>query len=511
MRSISRSGGMFACVLLVTLGAGPLAAAAAGPSDKVAITTSSEAARKLYLQGRDLAEKLRATDARRYYEQAVAADKGFALGYVGLANTSGTTKEFIDATTRAAALAGQVSEGERHIVLALEAGMKGDPAGALAHFTELVRLFPNDERAQTLLGNAYFGRQDYETAVKHFVKATSINPSFTQPYNQMGYAYRFLERFDDAENAFKKYTQLIPDDPNPYDSYAELLMKMGRFDESIKLYEKALSIDPNFVASYVGIGNDHLCMGHYDQARAAFAKLAVVARNTGERRQARFWTAAAYVHEGATDKAIAELQASSALAEAEHDGGSMSARSEPDGRRAARGRSIRRRAGEVRRVGGAHREGAGAGIGEGGDAPQPGVRAGTRGRREGRPHDREGEGGGVREAGGGQERALRGAAAARAERPDRAGGKARRRRGAGIQGGEPAGSARSSTCRPSRCASPVTPSRRRRWPPRQRSSTASASTTGSSGTRRAKASGQPSTDPVRTPIRSRPVPARKTA
>ena len=84
---------MFACVLLVTLGAGPLAAAAAGPSDKVAITTSSEAARRLYLQGRDLAEKLRATDARRYYEQAVAADKGFALGYVGLANTSGTTKD----------------------------------------------------------------------------------------------------------------------------------------------------------------------------------------------------------------------------------------------------------------------------------------------------------------------------------------------------------------------------------------------------------------------------------
>ncbi len=102
-------------------------------------------------------------------------------------------------------------------------------------------------------------------------------------------------------------------------------MKMGRFDESIKVYEKALSLDPNFVASYVGIGNDHLCMGHPDQARVAFAKLASVARNTGERRQARFWTAAAYVHEGATDKAIEELKASSVLAEAEHDGASLSA------------------------------------------------------------------------------------------------------------------------------------------------------------------------------------------
>jgi tetratricopeptide (TPR) repeat protein len=312
-------------VASVVLSAGaPALAQTQRVPDKIPITTSSEEARTLFLQGRDLAEKLRATDGRRFYEQAVAKDKTFALAYLGLANTAGTTKEFIDATTRAAALAGQVSEGERHMLLGLEAGMKGDPADVLARYTELVRLFPNDERAHNLLGNTYFGRQDYETAVKHFVKATTINPSFSQPYNQLGYAYRFLEKFDQAEDAFKKYTVLIPDDPNPYDSYAELLMKMGRFDESITLYEKALSLDPNFVASHVGIGNDYLCMGRPDRARDAFAKLAAAARNTGERRLARFWTAASYVHEGATDKAIAELKANYALAEADHDGGSMS-------------------------------------------------------------------------------------------------------------------------------------------------------------------------------------------
>ena len=140
----------------------------------------------------------------------------------------------------------------------------------------------------------------------------------------MGYAYRFLEKFDDAEKAFKKYVELIPNDPNPHDSYAELLMKRGRFDESIKAYEKALSIDPNFVNSYVGIGNDYLAMGKTDQARAAFGKLAARARNTGERRLAHFWNAASYVHDGATDKAIDELKAGFALAEAAHDAGTMS-------------------------------------------------------------------------------------------------------------------------------------------------------------------------------------------
>jgi tetratricopeptide (TPR) repeat protein len=90
------------------------------------------------------------------------------------------------------------------------------------------------------------------------------------------------------------------------------------------MYEKALSLDPNFVASYIGIGNDHLCAGRTGEARAAFAKLGKVARNTGERRLAHFWTAASYVHDGATDRAVAELKAGSALAQAEGDAGSIS-------------------------------------------------------------------------------------------------------------------------------------------------------------------------------------------
>ena len=96
---------------------------------KIPITTSSTEARDLYLKGRDLAEKLRATDARRFYEQAVEKDKNFALGYVGLANTAPTTREFIDAVERASALAGSVSEGERHMIGGLDKGLKGDPAG----------------------------------------------------------------------------------------------------------------------------------------------------------------------------------------------------------------------------------------------------------------------------------------------------------------------------------------------------------------------------------------------
>ena len=109
---------------------------------QIPITTSSDEARQLYLKGRDLAEKLRATDAHALYEQAVAKDPNFALAYVGLANTAGTTKEFIDAATQAASLAGSVSEGERHIILAMDAGLKNQPDACSSISRRSLRMLP---------------------------------------------------------------------------------------------------------------------------------------------------------------------------------------------------------------------------------------------------------------------------------------------------------------------------------------------------------------------------------
>ena len=99
------------------------------------------------------------------------------------------------------------------MVLALDAGLKNNPAGVLRHYTELVALFPKDERAQTLLANTYFGRQGSERAIDHFVKATGINASFSQPYNQMGYAYRFHGQNGPAETAFKNTSSSSPTTP----------------------------------------------------------------------------------------------------------------------------------------------------------------------------------------------------------------------------------------------------------------------------------------------------------
>jgi tetratricopeptide (TPR) repeat protein len=305
--------------ILLALSVCANAAAPAKDADKVPITTSSEEARQLYLKGRDLVEKLRATDARRFYVEAMTKDPGFALAQLGLAASAGTAKEFFDAEKAATAMAPKVSEGERLTILGFDAGVKGEFASQKDLYAKLIAAFPNDERAQNLMAGALFGQQDYAGAIEHYKKAVAINPSFSQPYNQMGYAYRFLGDYAEAEQAFKKYIELIPDDPNPYDSYAELLMKTGRYDESIKSYEKALSVDKSFVASFIGIANNQMFAGRGEEARKTLARLETSARHNGERRQAHLWTAMSYVHEGKTEQALAEIQTMRALAETDHD------------------------------------------------------------------------------------------------------------------------------------------------------------------------------------------------
>jgi tetratricopeptide (TPR) repeat protein len=292
---------------------------AAAQEGKVPITTKSEEARQHYLKGRDLFERLRATDAHEQFQKAAAADKEFALAQLGLANTAGSAKEFFAALKQATSLAGKASEAERHMILGLDAGVRGDPAGQKSHYDRLAAAFPKDERAFNLVGGYHFGRQEYEQAIAAFEMALAINPSFSQPYNQMGYAYRFLGRNDEAEKAFQKYIELIPDDPNPYDSYAELLMKLGRFDESIRSYEKALSVNRHFVASYIGIGLDQIYLGQPQKARETFAKLEQIARNSGEKRTAYAQAAFSYIDEGNTAEAVKAVEKMKAVAKQEGD------------------------------------------------------------------------------------------------------------------------------------------------------------------------------------------------
>jgi tetratricopeptide (TPR) repeat protein len=304
---------------------GASSASANANAGKIAVTTSSEEARKEYLAGRDLQEKLRITDSIQHFDKAISLDPNFALAELNRANVSPTAKEFFDHLKKAAALADKASDGERMLIQANEAGANGNPTKQKEILEKLVAAYPNDERAHFALGGYYFGQQDYKQAISHYKRSTDLDSSYSTAFNILGYAYRQDGNFNDAEAAFKKYIELIPNDPNPYDSYAELLLKMGRFDEAITQYKKALAIDSNFLNSHFGIAAALTYQGKSSDALAELQKMTDKARSDGERRTALFGQMVVAADGGKLDQALTELQKQYALGEKTNDIPAMAA------------------------------------------------------------------------------------------------------------------------------------------------------------------------------------------
>jgi tetratricopeptide (TPR) repeat protein len=300
-------------------------ASAASDGGKIPITTKSEEAKKEFLQGRDLAEKLRAQDSVAHFDKAIALDPDFASAEIARANSAPTAKDFFEHLNKAVALSGRASEGVRLLILANEAGANGEVVKQKEYLDKLVAAHPNDERARFNLGGYYFGQQEYEQAIAHYKKATELAPDYSPAYNILGYSYRQQGNYQDAEQAFKKYIELIPNDPNPYDSYAELLLKMGRFDDSIAQYRKALSMNSNFVPSHFGIAADLMYQGKHEDASAELQKMAAQARNDGELRTAYFGLAVVAVDNGKLEKAVQHMDQEYAIAEKKNDAAAMAA------------------------------------------------------------------------------------------------------------------------------------------------------------------------------------------
>ena len=80
---------------------------------KIPVTTASADAKTEFLQGRDLAEKLRITDSIAHFEKAASLDPNFAWAELSLATSAPTGKGFFEHLNKAVSLADKASNGER--------------------------------------------------------------------------------------------------------------------------------------------------------------------------------------------------------------------------------------------------------------------------------------------------------------------------------------------------------------------------------------------------------------
>jgi tetratricopeptide (TPR) repeat protein len=274
------------------------------PYEEMPVTTTSEDARQLFIEGRELYENLREDEARELFYQAIEKDQNFALCHYYLADAAASAVDYHTHLILAAQLSSKVSEGERLLIESMRALAENNPSLAREKLGELVQLYPNDKRAHRLLGYHYRGF-DEDKAIAEYEMATRLDKNYAPAYNNLGYAYQRKGEYDKAIDAFKKYSELLPDEANPHDSIAELYKKMGHYEESIEHYKMALELKSTFAFSHRNIGENLIYLGNFEEARYMFEEVQKLDVTPNKKIDALQMIAHSYVYEEKYEEALA--------------------------------------------------------------------------------------------------------------------------------------------------------------------------------------------------------------
>ncbi|MET0555357.1 MAG: protein kinase [Vicinamibacteria bacterium] len=207
---------------------------------------------QLYLQGRYCFKKYTADGFRlsiRYLEDAIAADPGFALAHVGLAQTYAElpNEGFLEITPAAAfaqardavarALALDEGLGEAHAIVAL--------LRFVCHF-------------------------DWTGAEDAFTRALELSPGSADIYDHYAWMCGALERYDDAIRLARRAREL---DPLAHRTdLASTLLRAGRYEEALELGRAILEFEPNFSRSHSVWGWACLKLGRAPEGVAALER-----------------------------------------------------------------------------------------------------------------------------------------------------------------------------------------------------------------------------------------------
>jgi len=134
-------------------------------------------------------------------------------------------------------------------------GKTGNLEGAIAMFSEAVKLGPGDPEPQANLGYAYYMKGDLERAKHHLEKATAIDPDHVLARETLGNIY--LKRDEKAMMLNRM---------------GEELGKAGKMEDALALFQKAVAIDPSYAEAYNNIGYVYYLTGENEKAKEYFNK-----------------------------------------------------------------------------------------------------------------------------------------------------------------------------------------------------------------------------------------------
>jgi serine/threonine protein kinase/TolB-like protein len=214
--------------------------------------TLNPEAYQLYLRGRYYWNQRTPENVRKgldYFEQAIQKDPGYALAYVGVADS------------------------------------------------------------YAVGGGSFLGLSTKEARPKAraaALKALDLDDSLAEAHANLADTYLYYDwEFAKSEREFQKAIALNPNYPTAHEWYSQYLCIMGRFDQSIAEAKRALELDPFSVAINKSLGDAYFYARKYDLAVDQYKKTLEIDPNSQFAHRVLFW---AYERKGMYPEAVVESQ-----------------------------------------------------------------------------------------------------------------------------------------------------------------------------------------------------------
>jgi serine/threonine protein kinase/tetratricopeptide (TPR) repeat protein len=210
---------------------------------------------QLYLRGRYLSNQSTAEGLRKgieYFQQAIDRDPGYAMAYVGLADSynwlgAGLNYESPSETLPKAKAAAMKALGLDKTL--------GEAHAALAYAE-------------------WFYDWDWSTAQREFKSAIELSPSSAITYQRYAECLFTKTRFDEGIDEMKRAQELDPISTYSLGGLAHVYLLMRRYDESIPHFQKALDLYPNAAFIRAQLAWSYAMKRMYPEALAEYDKIA---------------------------------------------------------------------------------------------------------------------------------------------------------------------------------------------------------------------------------------------
>jgi tetratricopeptide (TPR) repeat protein len=124
----------------------------------------------------------------------------------------------------------------------LEKVRKRDFQGAIADYTQALKLDPEYEKAYYNRGLAYLDIGELEQAVNDFSRTLQLDSQHARAHYHRGRTLILMERWEEAGGDFTRAIELDPAYANAYRRRGDVLVQLNRTEAAISDYRKAAEL-----------------------------------------------------------------------------------------------------------------------------------------------------------------------------------------------------------------------------------------------------------------------------